>query len=207
MLLEEIPPSGHMEQPYWLPHGGRIAGVMIQEVIEGTPAAEAGLEAGDVLETLDGEQIESPDALAAAIAGRRPGSRVELGVRDLGSGELYQVPVTLGSHPDKPGAGYLGVNIGGGVHMEGMWPEGSGPGIFRFFYGVPGGQDMPFDPDQLPFDPDELPFWHGEELPFDPDGFFFFHHEDMPFDPDDLPFFHHDDFDQDLEEHPDDSST
>ena len=206
MLLEEVPSFGHMEQPYWLPHGGRFAGVLIQEVIEDTPAAEAGLRAGDLLETLDGEQVEDPDALAVAIARRRPGSRVRLGVRDLGSGELRQVPVTLSSHPDDPNAGYLGVGIGGAMRMEGIWPEGTDPGRFRFFYHGPGGQEMPFDLDQLPIEPDDLPFWHGEELPFDSDDLPFFHREDMPLDPNDLPFFdhedmpfHHDDADRDLE--------
>ena len=78
----------------------------------GSPAAEAGLQAGtsttdvagetyssdgDVITAVDGTPVGSADDLGAAIAQREPGDRVELTVfRD---GSSTSVEVTLGVRP------------------------------------------------------------------------------------------------------------
>ena len=60
---------------------GDIAGVAVVEVLPGSPAAEAGLEAGDVIVSLDSEPMHDIAELAAAIKLRRPGEAVELTIR------------------------------------------------------------------------------------------------------------------------------
>jgi S1-C subfamily serine protease len=53
-------------------------GALIQSVVDGEPAADAGLRPRDLLVKVDGEAIESPDDVAAAIADDRPGKKVEV---------------------------------------------------------------------------------------------------------------------------------
>ncbi|WP_047869746.1 trypsin-like peptidase domain-containing protein [Nocardiopsis sp. RV163] len=75
----------------------RVGGAEIVEVTEGGAAAEAGLQAGDVVVSVDGEQVSTPDELIAQIRTRQPGEEVTLGVvPDGGSGSEEQVTVTLG---------------------------------------------------------------------------------------------------------------
>jgi membrane-associated protease RseP (regulator of RpoE activity) len=81
----------------------------VQGVSEKTPAAEAGLQAGDRIITFEGHHFGDYDALAAAI-GRHPGERVELVVeRD---GKRRTIVATLADH--RPGAteprGFLGIS-------------------------------------------------------------------------------------------------
>lgn len=75
----------------------RVGGAEIVEVTEGGAAAEAGLQAGDVVVSVDGEQVSTPDELIAQIRIRQPGEEVTLGVvPDSGSGSEEEVTVTLG---------------------------------------------------------------------------------------------------------------
>jgi S1-C subfamily serine protease len=53
-------------------------GAVITEVQPDSPAAEAGLEAGDVVVRIDGTSISSADDLVAAIRDREPGDEVEI---------------------------------------------------------------------------------------------------------------------------------
>ena len=57
--------------------GGR-KGVLINRVMEGTPAEEAGLQSGDVILQVDDVEVRDATALRNRIAQTRPGSRVEL---------------------------------------------------------------------------------------------------------------------------------
>ncbi|WP_282945616.1 S1C family serine protease [Cellulomonas endometrii] len=60
------------------PGAGAAAGATIAGVIEGTPAAQAGLAAGDTVTAVDGTPVADGDALSAALAGYAPGDRVTL---------------------------------------------------------------------------------------------------------------------------------
>lgn len=55
------------------------SGAAISGVLDGTPAAEAGLAAGDVVTSVDGAAVSTADALAQDLAQREPGESVELG--------------------------------------------------------------------------------------------------------------------------------
>ena len=73
------------------------AGAQLAEVRSGTPAAEAGLQAGDVLTAVDGDAVSSAAALQSAIDARKPGDRVILDY--LRDGAHRTVRVTLGTRP------------------------------------------------------------------------------------------------------------
>jgi putative serine protease PepD len=74
---------------------GSPSGTRIASVVSGSAAAKAGLEAGDVIVSVDGRRVASPDQLQAAIAARKPGERVTLSVSR--SGNTRTLHVTLGS--------------------------------------------------------------------------------------------------------------
>jgi Rieske Fe-S protein len=68
-------------------------GLRVTEVIEGSSAAEAGLQAGDVLTKLDGGPVPDVSAFTAALAARKPGQVVVLTRR--GAGREDEVKVRL----------------------------------------------------------------------------------------------------------------
>jgi putative serine protease PepD len=74
------------------------AGVRVSEVRAGSPAAEAGLEAGDVVTAVDGNSVTNASELQAAIDTKRPGE--EVSVTYTRGGESETVNVELGSRPD-----------------------------------------------------------------------------------------------------------
>ena len=73
------------------------AGAVVEDVTPGSPAAKAGLKAGDVIRTVDEKAIGSKDQLTFAVATDDPGTVVQLGI--LRDGRPQTVSVTLGSRP------------------------------------------------------------------------------------------------------------
>jgi putative serine protease PepD len=71
-------------------------GAAVAEVAAGGPAAQAGLSNGAVITKVDGQVIDGPEALAAAVRSKAPGDRVSVTYRD-GSGATQTAQVTLGS--------------------------------------------------------------------------------------------------------------
>jgi S1-C subfamily serine protease len=77
-------------------------GAQVAEVVQGSPAAEAGLQEGDLITALGEEEITSTEDLVAAIAAREPGETVTLEIeRDS---RATSVKVTLGTQPAESGA-------------------------------------------------------------------------------------------------------
>jgi putative serine protease PepD len=74
-------------------------GAQIAEATAGGPSARAGLEAGDVVTTVDGQAITSPDDVAQSISDKKPGDQVEVTVRR--GGDEQTVKVTLGQRPEQ----------------------------------------------------------------------------------------------------------
>ncbi len=70
-------------------------GAAVAGVVEGGPAAAAGLPDGAVITKLDGQVIDGPDALVAAVRSKAPGDTVTLTYEDQ-SGASSTVDVTLG---------------------------------------------------------------------------------------------------------------
>ncbi|WP_210650239.1 S1C family serine protease [Nocardioides sp. SYSU D00065] len=71
------------------------AGALIVEVTEGSTAAEAGIEPGDVITEIDGRRITGADSLVATIRSYRPGD--EVSVTWTRDGESQEADVTLDS--------------------------------------------------------------------------------------------------------------
>jgi S1-C subfamily serine protease len=80
---------------------GETAGAQVAEVVKGSPAAEAGLQRGDIITALGEEAIASTEDLVAAIATREPGESVTLEV-ERGS-QKTSLKVTLGTQPAESG--------------------------------------------------------------------------------------------------------
>jgi len=74
------------------------SGLMVLKTVDGAPAASAGLAAGDVIASVNGQAMRDIVAFAASIANLAPGAEVTLGiVRKNGRFDLH---VKLGRLPD-----------------------------------------------------------------------------------------------------------
>jgi S1-C subfamily serine protease len=73
-------------------------GVLVLNVPEGGPAAEAGIEPGDVITSIGGVEIDQQTSFSEALFQFEPGETVEVViVRD---GEEMTVEITLSERPD-----------------------------------------------------------------------------------------------------------
>jgi S1-C subfamily serine protease len=72
-------------------------GASIGSVTSGSPAAAAGLKAGDVITAINGKGITGPSDVVAAVAARKPGDKLSLTVRR--SSHNVTVTATLGTQP------------------------------------------------------------------------------------------------------------
>jgi serine protease Do len=77
----------------------RAEGAIVDQPQEDSPAAKAGIEAGDVVTTVDGAAVKDANTLVRKISGMPPGTQVHLGV--LQDGSEKDVTVTLGTLPEQ----------------------------------------------------------------------------------------------------------
>jgi putative serine protease PepD len=73
------------------------ASVRITEVRTGTPAADAGLQSGDTIVSVDGKRIVSGDGLTSAISTKKPGDTVSITYSR--AGQSHTVKIELASRP------------------------------------------------------------------------------------------------------------
>lgn len=73
-------------------------GVLVTEVVEGSPAETAGLKAGDVITRIDGEAVTSGGELHKALAGTEADQKVKIELRRKGDKKEFEV--TLGEAPE-----------------------------------------------------------------------------------------------------------
>ncbi|HEV7267771.1 MAG TPA: Do family serine endopeptidase [Falsiroseomonas sp.] len=76
-------------------------GALVSSVEPGSPAARAGLRAGDLVTRAGERQVQNPRDLAAAVAETDPGSQLALTLRRDGQQQQQQQQVTLGTAPDR----------------------------------------------------------------------------------------------------------
>jgi S1-C subfamily serine protease len=74
------------------------AGVLINSVTSGGPAAKAGIKPGDVILTLNGHHTATVDDLTSAASELKPGTTVAVGI-ETQSGKHETVHLTLGEFP------------------------------------------------------------------------------------------------------------
>jgi putative serine protease PepD len=97
-IADALISSGKVSHPFLgVSIGTATNGVSVASVRSGSPAAGAGLKAGDVVTAIDGSQVRTPAALEALIAAKHPGDRVKLTVRR--NGATRSIAVTLGTRP------------------------------------------------------------------------------------------------------------
>ena len=85
------------------------SGAVISEVIEGSPADEAGLLPGDVILAVDSQRLTEEFTLYEAISEYEPGDRVQF--RLWSHGRPDEVEVRLGRNQDDPDRAWLGVRF------------------------------------------------------------------------------------------------
>jgi S1-C subfamily serine protease len=73
-------------------------GVDVGGVVSGEPAAKAGLGAGDVITSLDGQPVGSAAGLARLLLGHHPGDKISLGWTDT-AGRAQSASIQLASGP------------------------------------------------------------------------------------------------------------
>jgi S1-C subfamily serine protease len=86
---------------------GGSAQAVILDVTPGSPAEKAGLEMGDYIVSVDGQDIALDTDLGAVIQAYQPGDTLALEISR--EGEDQEVKVTLGENPASAGTAYLGV--------------------------------------------------------------------------------------------------
>ena len=106
-----------------LPEGLSQA-VLVSEVIPGSPAEQAGMQAGDLITAVNGDPVSEAEALVNIVKSLEPGDRLELTVYRANSTSSSTIEVALGENPGQAGAAYLGVRIG---TVSNSLPEGHPP--------------------------------------------------------------------------------
>jgi S1-C subfamily serine protease len=74
------------------------SGAVISGVVSGSPAAQAGLQPGDTITSVNGQTVDSPDTLTKLLQNHRPGDKVTIGWTDQ-SGQSHSASVTLTTGP------------------------------------------------------------------------------------------------------------
>jgi serine protease Do len=72
---------------------GVNSGVTVSNVVSGSPADQAGLKVGDTIISVDGKPVKNGDDLVSDIAGRKPGSKANLGI--MRNSKKQEISVTV----------------------------------------------------------------------------------------------------------------
>ena len=102
-------------------YGFANGGVLVSTVTPNGPAAKAGIQAQDVITSVDGKSIKNGDELVGIISEKQPGSTVHLGILrggkpltlDVGIADrakLFSALASNGETPSGPDAGDIGQN-------------------------------------------------------------------------------------------------
>ena len=67
--------------------GSSSSGATVTGVLSGSPAAQAGLTAGDTIVSVDGQTVDSPTTLSALLGQHHPGDHVQIGWTDASGGQ------------------------------------------------------------------------------------------------------------------------
>ena len=86
----QVPPAAAQQ-------AGTSEGLLVAGVTPGGPAANAGLQAGDIITEIDGQPATDPNQLAALTLTKRPGDRVAVTYER--NGHTTTATITLGAQP------------------------------------------------------------------------------------------------------------
>jgi serine protease Do len=93
--VQEVTPS--LAEAFKAP----IGSVAITQVQPDTPGAKAGIQVGDIVTKINGEEVNDVNAFRNRVARNAPGTTITLTVNR--SGKVEQLPVTLGELPGQDG--------------------------------------------------------------------------------------------------------
>ncbi|MBI2217238.1 MAG: Do family serine endopeptidase [Candidatus Rokubacteria bacterium] len=97
-------------------------GVLVAQVMDGSPAEAAGLKAGDVIVDFGGSPIKETPELQRKVAGVTPGQQIEVRVKR--DGQTVPIKVTVGEMPsDEPVAAAEPGDESWGVRVEPLSPD------------------------------------------------------------------------------------
>ncbi len=74
-------------------------GVLVSDIVKGSPAEKAGLQRGDVIHRFDGKEIENAHKLSQAVAATAPSTQVKVDI--LRNGKAETVTLTIGTMPSE----------------------------------------------------------------------------------------------------------
>ena len=74
------------------------SGATLARVLSGSPAAKAGLTAGDVITSVNGQTVDSPTTLSSLLGTHKPGDHVSIGWTDQ-TGQQHSATVQLATGP------------------------------------------------------------------------------------------------------------
>ncbi|HUT34721.1 MAG TPA: PDZ domain-containing protein [Planctomycetota bacterium] len=104
------------------------AGIQVARVLQGQPAAKAGVEAGDVILALDGRNAADVDTFRGLVSAKAPGTRVSLKVLRAAKEMIFEV--TLGElgaggvvPPEAPALPQGGEKLELGLSLQPLTPE------------------------------------------------------------------------------------
>ena len=101
-VVQQLIASGKVEHAYLgVRVGDADGGARIVQVTPGSPADDAGLEAGDVIVKADGEAVASGDDVRKAVSANKPGDELQLEVER--SGDTKTVTAKLEDRPATTG--------------------------------------------------------------------------------------------------------
>ncbi len=94
--------------PFGTPLPGQVAGgVVVDEVVTGSPAEAAGIQAGDIITQADGVPLDANHNLSDLLQRYKPGDKIRL---TLSRGnQVRTVTVDLGARVDNQNSAYLGI--------------------------------------------------------------------------------------------------
>ena len=96
-------------------------GVLVAEVIEGSPAARGGLKRGDVITTFDGTNIRDMHELPRAVANTPVGKSVKVAVRRQGQTKI--LTIAIAELKDDPAAAPTEIATQLGLEVQDLTPE------------------------------------------------------------------------------------
>jgi predicted metalloprotease with PDZ domain len=111
-----------------LDYGG--GGVLVNEVIEESPAAKAGITAGDIITSIGGQEVEGLHEFIDMVRDTEPGTKVKLGV--VRKGKQMTLEAEIAAHEPREFLGKIGKHFKGlrvcreaclGVRVEDLGQE------------------------------------------------------------------------------------
>jgi serine protease Do len=89
-------------------------GVIVADVVADSPAEKGGLKRGDIVQTLNGKQVENANMLSRSVAALAPESKVSIEV--IREGKPVTVKLTIGTMPEE-----AQMNKSAGPKTESAW--------------------------------------------------------------------------------------